>query len=467
MFDNKLTMLGAVLGCAMIFAYAPPSRAGQDNGYCNKPERRTAQIGPRPYFLIDDLEDGPLKRELQRCRNGPFEKSEFSIGHRGAALQFPEHTEQAYRAGARMGAGIVECDVTFTKDRELVCRHSQCELHTTTDIVARPELAAKCTVPPQFDPVTGELINGPEIQCCTSDITLAEFKTLCGKMDASNPNATTVAGYLGGIPDWRTNLYASCGTVMSHKESIALFKELGVKMTPELKSPSVPMPFQGNYTQEAYAQQMIDEYREASVSPRHVFPQSFNYSDILYWIHSTPHYGRQAVYLDGRYGETADDLIMFPDFDPNDPATWEPRGMQQMVEDGVNIVAPPMWVLLTLDADNHIVPSKYAKAARAAGLDIITWTLERSGPLATGGGWYHQSIADAIDNDGDFLVELDVLARQVGIRGIFSDWPATVTYYANCMDPLHEGIGPHRHDQQHRDGRDQDNRGGYAPPRRR
>jgi glycerophosphoryl diester phosphodiesterase len=27
---------------------------------------------------------------------------------------------------------------------------------------------------------------------------------------------------------------------------------------------------------------------------------------------------------------------------------------------------------------------------------------------------------------------LDVLATQVGIRGIFSDWPATVTYYANC-----------------------------------
>ena len=29
---------------------------------------------------------------------------------------------------------------------------------------------------------------------------------------------------------------------------------------------------------------------------------------------------------------------------------------------------------------------------------------------------------------------LDVLARNVGIRGIFSDWPATVSYYANCMN---------------------------------
>jgi glycerophosphoryl diester phosphodiesterase len=28
---------------------------------------------------------------------------------------------------------------------------------------------------------------------------------------------------------------------------------------------------------------------------------------------------------------------------------------------------------------------------------------------------------------------LDVLARGVGVRGVFSDWPATTTYYANCM----------------------------------
>ena len=30
------------------------------------------------------------------------------------------------------------------------------------------------------------------------------------------------------------------------------------------------------------------------------------------------------------------------------------------------------------------------------------------------------------------MTVLDVFG-QVGIRGIFSDWPATVTYYANCM----------------------------------
>jgi glycerophosphoryl diester phosphodiesterase len=28
---------------------------------------------------------------------------------------------------------------------------------------------------------------------------------------------------------------------------------------------------------------------------------------------------------------------------------------------------------------------------------------------------------------------IDVLAREVGVLGIFSDWPAALTYYANCM----------------------------------
>lgn len=99
---------------------------------------------------------------------------------------------------------------------------------------------------------------------------------------------------------------------------------------------------------------------------------------------------------------------------------------------GVNYIAPPTWMLVTLDGDT-IVPSLLAKEAKAAGLGIITWTLERSGPLKTGGGWYYQSISDITDNDGVTYELLHVLAQDVGVEGVFSDWPATVTYYANCM----------------------------------
>jgi glycerophosphoryl diester phosphodiesterase len=89
-----------------------------------------------PFYLVEGMDEGKLKDKLTSCENGPFYRTDFSIGHRGAALQFPEHTDVAYKAGARMGAGIVECDVTFTKDGELVCRHDKCDLHTTTNIVA-------------------------------------------------------------------------------------------------------------------------------------------------------------------------------------------------------------------------------------------------------------------------------------------------------------------------------------------
>lgn len=384
----------------------------------------TAELGPRPFYLVDRMAEGELKQTLAACASGPFTPSRFSIGHRGAPLQFPEHTRESYLAAARMGAGILECDVTFTKDRQLVCRHSQCDLHTSTDILARPELAAKCSKPfTPADPATGKKA---EAQCCTSDLTLAEFQQLRGKMDGADTEATTVADYMKGTAGWRTDLYASTGTLMTHAESIALFTDLGVQFTPELKAPSVAMPFDGDYTQDAYAQQLIDEYKAAGVDPADVFAQSFQLRDVLYWLKAEPAFGAQGVFLDDRDETLAG-------FDAMQPESWKPT-MQELVDQGVEIIAPPLHVLVTLDGAGKIVPSAYAKAAKAAGLDIITWTLERSGTLADGGGYYFQSVKDAIKGSGDTYVVLDVLAKDVGVRGVFTDWAATVTYYANCMD---------------------------------
>ena len=140
-----------------------------------------AQLGPRPLYLVNSMDKGELKEQLKSCAGGAFEPTNFSIGHRGAPLQFPEHTKESYIAAASMGAGIVECDVTFTKDRELVCRHSQCDLHQTTNILTVPELAKKCTTPftpAKVDITTGEVLEPASAQCCTSDITVAEFLSL-------------------------------------------------------------------------------------------------------------------------------------------------------------------------------------------------------------------------------------------------------------------------------------------------
>lgn len=408
-----MTALAVCLACLFFQGVAA---AGDDEGdrHARSPDQ-SIQLGPRPFFLVQGMDPGALKSKLLKCQNGPFRRTDFSIAHRGAALQFPEHTKESYEAGARMGAGIVECDVTFTRDGQLVCRHDECDLHTTTNIVDTP-LNASCSVP-WSGPNSGP-------RCCASDITLAQFKTLKGKMDASAPAATTAAGYLGGTAGWRTDLYNSRGTLLTLRESIELNKRLGVKHTPELKAANLARitPLFGG--QAGYAQAMIDEFKRARVNPRDVFPQSFNLADVTYWVTHEPAFGRQAVYLD--------DV---------DPGAGIPRlttaELQAVRAQGVRIFAPPIPALLAVDSNDQVVPSHYANDIRAAGLKIITWSFERA-DLRRGaafGGFYYafDPQGRAIRKDSDMYLALDVLAQDVKVLGIFSDWPATVSYYASCM----------------------------------
>ena len=373
------------------------------------------QVGNRPEFLIENMDAGPLKDKLASCSEGPFKKSSSVIGHRGAPLQFPEHSKQSYMAAARQGAGTVECDVTFTKDKQLVCRHSQCDLHTTTDILQYPALAAKCTKP--FTPAVNG--TGATAACCTSDITLAEFQTLCAKMDGTpNPAATTVADFLK-TPPFRTDLYATCAKLMTHVDSIKLIDSYGLDFTPEIKTPVVPMPYE-NWTQNQYVQAVIDDYKSLGIHPDRVWAQSFLPADIYYLIKNEPKFGKQAVYLDERV-------------DTVEGYNTAVASLPQLAKDGVKIMAPAFFALTKVDSKGKIVPSEYAIAAKKAGLKIIAWSFERSGFLNKGGDYYYQYVKADINNDGDMYTVLDVLFKDVGILKVFSDWPATVTYYANCM----------------------------------
>jgi glycerophosphoryl diester phosphodiesterase len=367
------------------------------------------------------MRDSALKSRLQACLGEPARRTAFSIGHRGAGIQFPEHTLEAYEAGYRMGAGMLECDVTFTKDLVLVCRHSQNDLATTTDILLTP-LAATCVRPftPAVRDEDGRVVRRARAECRTSELTLAEFRTLRGKVDAFDPAALTVEEFVDAAPPPRADLGASAtrGTLLTHAESIALFQRLGVAMTPELKEASVRLPFMG-VTRERLAQQLIDEYKAARVAPSTVWPQSFERDDVVYWLEHEPEFGRQAVLLD----------------DAGRPRALP--GARRLARDkaaGINVWAPPLFALLALDAEGRIVPSKAARNARAAGLDIIAWTLERSGNLAApNSGFYYQTIDKAVTREGDLMEVIDVLARDVSVRGIFSDWAAPVSFYAGCM----------------------------------
>jgi len=418
----RRTMLAAVAASLALTFFNSPTSAGdhdRDNDHGHEHDRDrgdpSIQLGERPFFLVQGMDPGPLKTRLLKCRNGPFRRTDFSIAHRGAPLQLPEHTKEAYEAGARMGAGVVECDVTFTKDGQLVCRHDECDLHTTTNIVDT-DLNASCSVP------WSGANSAPK--CCASDLTLKQFKSLKGKMDASNPAATTAAGYLGGTAGFRTDLYNSRGTLLTLKESIALNRSLGVKHTPELKAGNPARVAQVFGSQADYAQAMIDEFKRARVDPRDVWAQSFNLDDAVYWVQHEPAFGRQAVYLD--------------DVDPGAGiARLTAAELRAVRAKGVRIFAPPIPALLAVDSNDKVVPSQYANDIKAAGLGIITWSFERADLRqgASKAGFYYAFDPEgrAIKKDSDMYYALDTLAQDIGILGIFSDWPATVSYYASCM----------------------------------
>ena len=165
---RALGMAAAVAVFAVMSAASPVAVADRDDRYVSgrhdddghhgrgyydehgqKKEDGSIQLGPRPFYLVDGMDDGRLKDRLMQCKKGPFYRSDFSIGHRGAALQFPEHTKESYKAAARQGAGIVECDVTFTNDR------SWCAGTRRMTCIRRPtycrRLAANCKT---FTPAT-------------------------------------------------------------------------------------------------------------------------------------------------------------------------------------------------------------------------------------------------------------------------------------------------------------------------
>lgn len=371
----------AIATLASTSAIASNDGHGDDDRYGRMKHDESVQLGPRPFYLVDGMDDGPLKHRLMQCKDGPFRKTDFSIGHRGAALQFPEHTQESYVAAARQGAGIVECRA--------------------------------------------------------SALSLDEFKSLRGKMDAFNPAARTVAEYQGGTASWRTDLHTGRGTLLSFRESIELNQALDVKHTPELKGGDADTIKRVFGSQEKYALAFADGLRAARVKPRDVWPQSFNVEDVLTWIGKTE-YGRQAVYLlDYNSVDPVNDIVIQPPYDQMDRTAY----FRMLKQRGVKIIAPPIPALLAVGSNGRIMPSQLAKDLKAMGFDIITRTLERSdlrkGAAATSGNPTYYFDFDpnnaAIKKDSDLYRALDVLAREVKILGIFSDWPATVTYYANCM----------------------------------
>lgn len=138
------------------------------------------------------------------------------IAHRGASGERPEHTLASYRLAIQQGADFIEPDLVMTRDGVLVCRHEN-EISGTTDVADHPEFAERRK---------SKTVDGVEAMgWWVEDFTLAELKTLRAKER---------------LPQLRPGNRAYDGQeeIPTFEEALALSREAGVGIYPELKHPT-------------------------------------------------------------------------------------------------------------------------------------------------------------------------------------------------------------------------------------
>ena len=170
-----------------------------------------------------------------------------------------------------------------------------------------------------------------------------------------------------------------------------------------------------------FLQQVLDDYNRTD--PSRVYFQGFEWDDLKYIAQKTP-FNFNTFAIDKNWLALTYTKVQLQKY------------FKPLVDHGVTAIAPAISMLLEVDKNNNLVPTLYAKVAKELGLDIVTWTLERSDALSKGGGWYYSTLSKVLKTDSDVLKVLDVLYQDVGIMAVWTDWPSVATFYANCFGIL-------------------------------
>jgi glycerophosphoryl diester phosphodiesterase len=155
---------------------------------------------------------------LAGCANmsGEPARRPIVIAHRGASGERPEHTMASYRLAIQQGADFIEPDLVMTKDSVLVCRHEN-EISGTTNVAEHAEFA---------DRRKTKTVDGVEATgWWVEDFTLAELKTLRAKERLPQLRPANAA-------------YDGQEEIPTFEEALALSREAGVGIYPELKHPT-------------------------------------------------------------------------------------------------------------------------------------------------------------------------------------------------------------------------------------
>lgn len=317
------------------------------------------------------------------------------MAHRGASGYRPEHSAEAYRLAASLGADMIEPDIVATKDGVLVLRHEN-EISGTTDVATRSEFASRRTT----KVVDGASLTG----WFTEDFTWDELSTLAvrERLPKVRQHNATFDGH---------------GGILRLVDLLRILDETGLGMVAEVKHPtyfaSIGLPLD----------ELVDTtLREHGWSTgRDLVVECFEQGV----LRSLQDRGVEAryVYLLERAGSPADLVASMGSKATTFQEQLADEGLARLAErfDGISV---DKWLLFERSA-HSVRANDLIDRAHAAGLQIFTWTLrpenrflEKANRVgATPASW------------GAWMREWDTVMG-AGIDGVFADHPDLARFVA-------------------------------------
>ena len=288
---------------------------------------------------------------------------------------------------------------SLTKDLQLVCRHSACDLQFTTDLVtAHEDMNKNCTKP--FVPGSGE-----KAVCCTFDFTLEQLGRLCAQMESNqNPQAKDYKDYLSGPPPWRTGAVAQtrCHPLVSYDDYLALLKRSGYHAIPELKGTMTRslkgFLHQSGKSVEWLAAMFARKLKSAGFGPLGAAQSATNLYGVMqtfdpevakFWK-SHPDYKEMSVeYMwqsneslpcksnTSAWSTTHECTCVQAEYGDGDCGNR--HTLNELNALGVDMFSPPITLLVETGANRSIIPSSTATLLRKMGVNIGSWSFERQG----------------------------------------------------------------------------------------
>ncbi|KAF0907207.1 hypothetical protein E2562_015716 [Oryza meyeriana var. granulata] len=334
-------------------------------------------------------------RGAAETKKAPLQTSRpFNIAHRGSNGELPEETAAAYVRAIDEGADFIEADVTATKDGHLVCFHDA-TLDDTTDVADHPEFASRRrTLEVQWTNVTGFFI---------TDFTLAELKTLRSKQRYA----------------FRDKSYNGESRIITFDEfiDIAVSAERVVGIYPEMKNPvfvnkQVRWPDGKKYEDKFVAALKRRGYGGRYMSPawkeKPLFIQSFAPTSLIY---AADLIDSPKVFLIDDVSVRTEDTSQSYDEITSDEYLDYIREYIVGVGPWKDTVVPP-----TMD-NKLAAPTDLVARAHARGLQVHPYTYRNENQFL------HFNFRQ------DPYAEYDYWLNDVGVDGLFTDFPASLRRY--------------------------------------